>query len=403
MDSASGLTEPPRAPADERVLPPSLLAPRLARAILVVVFGCIYTVAFTHILAVSEGFVHVALSAAYILALLALQLFYFSRPGARPKPPAVYLALLAQVALVYLPLLEFKQYWVGLPGFLAGSTLLVLPPVLGWAAFGLVVASMGVIQSTLTHRMLDVTYTMVSTVITGLIVYGLTRLAGLVVELHAARGELARMAVAEERLRFARDLHDLLGYSLSAITLKSELTHRLVVRQPAKAQEQLSEVLDISRRALADVRSVASSYRELSLDAEAGSARSVLIAADVEVHLDFAHGELPVQVRTVLATVLREGVTNVLRHSKAERCEITVRQEGGQVRMDIVNDGVAPAPTEPALPGGSGIDNLSVRLAGLGGRLTAGVDPDGRFRLHATLPVSRQRPEPEPAAGPDPG
>jgi signal transduction histidine kinase len=150
------------------------------------------------------------------------------------------------------------------------------------------------------------------------------------------------------------------------------------------------------------VRSVASGYRELSLDAEAGSARSVLLAADVDAHIRFEHGELSAQVGTVLATVLREGVTNVLRHSKAERCEITVRQEDGRVRMDIVNDGVPPAPTEPGPHGGSGIDNLAVRVAALGGRLTAGVDPDGRFRLHAALPASRPRAEPEPEPEPEP-
>ena len=91
------------------------------------------------------------------------------------------------------------------------------------------------------------------------------------------------MAVAQERLRFARDLHDLLGYSLSAITLKSELTHRLVPKNPDKAQNELVEILDISRKALADVRAVASGYRELSLENESESARSLLLAADVAV------------------------------------------------------------------------------------------------------------------------
>jgi two-component system sensor histidine kinase DesK len=105
--------------------------------------------------------------------------------------------------------------------------------------------------------------------------------------------------------------------------------------------------------------------------------------------MDVDYGELPMRVRTVLATVLREGITNVLRHSKAEHCEITVRQEGSNVRIDIVNDGV-PAETDRAgLRGGSGIANLSARVAALDGRLTAGLDPDGRFRLHATAPVSR--------------
>ncbi|MGH8938570.1 MAG: sensor histidine kinase, partial [Actinomycetes bacterium] len=223
--------------------------------------------------------------------------------------------------------------------------------------------------------------------ITGLVVYGLTRLSNLVTELHAARNELAEMAVAQERLRFARDLHDLLGYSLSAITLKSELTHRLLYKNPDKAQDELAEILDISRRALADVRSVARGYRELSLDAEAASARSVLVAADVDVRMDLDYGELPSRIGTVLATVLREGITNVLRHSKAEQCEISVRQSDGKVWLDIVNDGVPQAITPRAQRGGSGIPNLSARVAALGGKLTTGLDPDGRFRLHAMAPV----------------
>jgi signal transduction histidine kinase len=138
------------------------------------------------------------------------------------------------------------------------------------------------------------------------------------------------------------------------------------------------------------VRSVASGYRELSLGAEAQSARSVLLAADVDVHMDVRYGRLPVLVGTMLATVLREGVTNMLRHSKAEWCEITVTQQGGQVSMEIVNDGVPSTPAEPVRNSGSGIMNLSARVASLGGQLTAGPDNAGRYRLHVTAPVSRR-------------
>lgn len=368
------------------------LAPRLARGILAAVFSGFCLVAFLHILYLPIAPIHVVLSAVYMIAMLSLQLFYFSRPLAQLHSPLGYLALLAQALLVYLPLLEFKQAWVGLPGFLAGSVLLVLPPTLGWISFGLVAASMAVVQGVFTGQPIDVAYTTVSTVISGLVVYGLTRLASLVTELHAAQNELAKMAVAQERLRFARDLHDLLGYSLSAITLKSELTHRLLAKHPARAQEELAEILDISRRALADVRAVASGYRELSLEAESESARSVLVAADIDVRMDVDYGNLPTRVRTVLATVLREGVTNVLRHSKAERCDITVRRTNGCVEIDIVNDGVPHEPLEHISAddsaGGSGIPNLSVRVGELGGRLNAGVDVDGKFRLHATAPVT---------------
>jgi two-component system, NarL family, sensor histidine kinase DesK len=389
MSDPSAASDQPLAVTTIQTAQLTRLAPRMAMAVLFVVFGGFYVVAFLHILYAAQGVRHVVLSAVYMVALVGLQLAYFSRPKARPHPPLSYLALLAQASLVYLPLLEFGQAWIGQPGFLAGSVLLALPPVLAWPAFAAIAASAATFQAIFTGSLLDVAYTTVTTVNVGLIVFGLTRLATLVGQLHDARTELAQMAVAQERLRFARDLHDLLGYSLSAITLKSELTHRLMLKQPERAQEELSEVLDISRRALADVRSVASGYRELSLDAEAQSVRSVLQAADVDAHMDIRYVQLPVLVSTLLATVLREGVTNMLRHSKAEWCEITVRQERGQVRMTIVNDGVPETPVDVSAGGGSGIQNLSARVASLGGRLSAGMDRDGRFRLQVTAPVSR--------------
>lgn len=368
-----------------------VLAPQLARGIVVVVLSGFCLVAFLHTLYVSDSPLTIALSTACLTTLLALQLFFFNRPVSELRSPVGYLAIVGQAALVYLPLLEFGQAWVALPGFLAGSVLLVLPARLAWPAYLLVIASLGAIQASFTHSFIDVAYTTVSGVVTSLVVYGLTRLASLVTMLHEAQNELAQMAVAQERLRFARDLHDLLGYSLSAITLKSELTHRLVLRHPERAQEELSEVLDISRRALADVRAVASGYRELSFATESESARSVLVAADIDVQMELEYDELPTRVRTVLATVLREGVTNVLRHSKAEHCEIIVRQTADTVTIDIINDGVPQIPIERSARGGSGIPNLSVRLAAVGGTLTAGVDPDGRYRLHADAPVTRRR------------
>jgi signal transduction histidine kinase len=203
--------------------------------------------------------------------------------------------------------------------------------------------------------------------------------------LRAARIQLAQVAVAEERLRFARDLHDLLGLSLSAITLKSELAHRLVTAAPERARGELTEILAISRLALADVRLVASGYRDLSLDEEFRTAESLLAAAEVDVRLDLKVGELPDQVGTLLATVLREGVTNVLRHSKGERCEITVEQQDQMVYLDIVNDGVTQTPD--LRTNGSGISNLSYRVALFGGELTAGLESDGRFRLRASVPA----------------
>jgi signal transduction histidine kinase len=129
----------------------------------------------------------------------------------------------------------------------------------------------------------------------------------------------------------------------------------------------------------------------------------MLAAADVRVRMEMLADELPTPVRTVLAVVLREGVTNVLRHSRVESCEIAMRRTDGGVCLDIVNDGVERAgESHPAADGGpearpvpaprdtspgSGIGNLSHRVTDLGGELTAGIEPDGRFRLRAIVPV----------------
>lgn len=371
----------------------SNMAPLLANTVLVTVFIGFCVMSSIGILSTSNPPITVALSLAYTVALLALQLAYFSRASYRPKPPWSYVALLAQACLVYLPLLQYGQAWVSRPGFLAGSVLLVLNASAAVPLFVLVVASMGWIQGQLSGSGADIAYTTVSTVITGLVVFGLSRLTKLVNELHAARNELAQLAVAKERLRFARDLHDLLGMSLSAITLKSELTSRLIADHPTKASEELAAILTVSRRALADVRSVASGYHRLSLNEECDSAESVLRTADVEVVLRREYDEMPAKVSTLLATVLREGVTNVLRHSKAERCDIVIAQESHSVRIEMVNDGAAREPGgDPYGTGGSGLRNLSERLAAACGELATEQLDDDRFRLVATIPLLESAP-----------
>ncbi|MFC3490654.1 sensor histidine kinase [Amycolatopsis roodepoortensis] len=335
----------------------------------------------------------IALIAGPITALVTLQLAYFARPNVRLRSRRSYALLFVQACLVFLPLIPLGHAWVSLPSLFAGTALLVLPPIAGWAAFAATVAGPVLIRIDSGAGFLDAFNTFASQVNTGLMVFGLIWLTRLVTELGETRKRLAEVAVAEERLRFARDLHDLLGMSLSAIALKSELTSRIMDIDTTRASDELLEILGLTRQALTDVRSVASGYRELSLDKESRSAQAVLTAADVQVRLEMEHGDLPAPVRTVLAVVLRESVTNVLRHSKVERCEIAVRRVGNGVALDIVNDGVENGrPQNPDKPArvevaGSGITNMSDRVAGLGGELTAGVEADGRFRLRAVVPV----------------
>jgi two-component system sensor histidine kinase DesK len=296
------------------------------------------------------------------------------------------LTLTLQAALTFLPFLWFGITWGSMGGILGASILLMLAAPLSWILFTLVVVVIGGYSFAIHLPFVTDLYTPLTTVLTGLVLYGLTRLTDLVYEVQSARAELARMAVAQERLRFSRDVHDLLGYSLSAITLKCELIHRLVVANPERAREEVTSVLEVSRQALADARLVARSYREMSLADEAESAATVLAAADIRATLDIRCGRLHPAVDTALATTLREGVTNVLRHSKAVSCAITAYREDNTVRLTLVNDGVVVKDRFHG-PGGSGLDNLRTRLGTVGGRLTAAALADGRFRLVAEAPV----------------
>jgi two-component system sensor histidine kinase DesK len=228
----------------------------------------------------------------------------------------------------------------------------------------------------------------------GLDMLGGVRLFGVIRELQAARRDLARLAVAEERLRLARDLHDLLGRHLSMIALKSELAERLVEGDPLQARHEMREVEQVARQTLREVREAVAGYRHPTLQSELESAQQLLEAAGIEHQLELAALKLPPVLDAVLAWVVREGVTNVVRHSRARRCRIQVTHVERWVRIEVTNDDrklsqQGPTPlTKPA--SGSGLVSLAERVAAQGGHLEA--DPwlsDGitGFRLLVELPV----------------
>jgi len=367
------------------------LAPRMARLVALTVFVTITAIAVVRVIGAHMSVYGEVLGGVCVVVLLAMQMFWMSRWAAELPAKYRYAALFAEACLVYLPIIQFKQAWQGQPGFLVGALLIALPPLFGWIGSGLVVISLGFMQAALTGAALDIAYIALATILTGVVSYVMAWFVALVNQMQSAREELAELAVARERMRFTRDLHDLLGFNLSAITLKTELALRLVQNQPARARDELVEILQISRQALTDVRAVTRSYREMSLADECESARLVLAAAEVRVQMELNYRELPIRVSTVLATVLREGITNLLRHSKAESCEIFVRQVGALVSFDMRNDGastVAHDPRQDGYPGGSGLRNLSARVAELGGELTAERQRGNEFRLYATIPLA---------------
>lgn len=366
------------------------LAPRIALAILLVALGSVLAAATLHLLAVQQNLLQLVVGTAALLGMFGSQVVLSAPRRVRLEHRHQYAILCMQALLTYPPILLLGTAWVGLTGFLAGSILLTLRAPWSWLISALaVVSTMGLTTAWSHMALLDIAYIGVSTVMVASVVYGLTALTEMVLRLRSAQQEIARLAVEQERLRFARDLHDLLGYSLSAITLRSELTMRLLDHHPARAREELSTVLDISRQALADTRQVARSYRHMSFSTELASACSVFGAAGIDAEVDCVLSELPDAVGTVLATVLREGITNVLRHSSVQRCRISAKESGeGRVVLSVVNDGVAGVSDRPSShDGGSGIGNLSTRVRAVGGGLTAGVRADGCFHLVAEVPL----------------
>lgn len=387
--------------AAERSLP----APRLARAITVFALCWYGVVCVLNIRYATEDLWRTAGAAALVVVLFGIQLTH-TLPTARAWPPRRrYLTLGVQAVLTYLPFLLYGLNWGSMAGPLAASVLLMLPHRAGWTLFGVIVATTLAISMVTTDNEFMIAYFTGSTVLAAIVIWGMTRLAELVSEVHASRRQVARMAVTQERLRFSRDLHDLLGYSLSSITLKSELTYRLIATRPNRAREEVGEVLKISRRALADARLVAHGYREMSLVEEGDSAAEILAAADIEADLRLDCGQLHPMVDTVMATVLREGVTNILRHSKAQHCTVTAKVDGGTVELTLVNDGVDRRPSAVPRSGrhaderSTGLQNLRERLTAVKGELTAEVREDGRYRLTATAPLVPPAAQGEEAGG----
>ncbi|WP_433468576.1 sensor histidine kinase [Spirillospora sp. CA-128828] len=202
-------------------------------------------------------------------------------------------------------------------------------------------------------------------------------------ESHAARDAMARLAVTEERLRFSRDLHDLLGHSLSLIAVKSELAMRTAHDDPDRAHAEMADVQRAARTALREVRAAVRGYRAVELDAELAGVRAVLEAAGVRCEIgEFPDGPPP-EVRSVLAWVIREGATNVIKHSEARHCAITLTLYGDSVVMEMRNDGVRGAETAA----GSGLTGLTERVAVLGGEISAGRHGRDGFLLRATVPL----------------
>ena len=203
--------------------------------------------------------------------------------------------------------------------------------------------------------------------------------------LRKANEEIEHLAKVAERERIARDLHDVLGHTLSVITLKSELAGKLIDRDPEQARKEIREVEETSRQALSDVRDAIRGYRAKGLAAELAQAKATLETAGVNVQCDAATTlQIPAMQESVLSLAVREGVTNVVRHARASNCRLRVEQQNGSCRLEIQDDGQGFVTME-----GNGLRGMRERVEMLGGRLER--KNESGTRLVITLPLKELR------------
>jgi two-component system, NarL family, sensor histidine kinase DesK len=280
--------------------------------------------------------------------------------------------------------------------------------VLGQPPYGRAQAVRGVLAvcacylffSWLTHDDIsDFLAVLLPVLLVGLAMIGFRMQIELMHELAEARGTVAKLAANEERLRLARDMHDLTGQSLSMITLKSELAaKRLGKLEPSAERDtvlgDLGDIGRVSRQTLHDIREAVSGYRRPTLAIEEITARNALEAAGIQLDddpgLTLRSGTFDADAEAVLAWCLREAVTNVIRHSGAKACRIRLIQHPRELSLEISDDGRGPTSQDASQPSGAGLRGMSERLSAQGGRLSLGAaDPTSGqgFKLTATVPV----------------
>lgn len=324
------------------------------------------------------------------LALGALQLRHSLAAARGQRPRAWPATLLAMAVLAYLPL-PWWPSWVDAQYLLMASALMVLRGRTRVAVFAAMALFAGgwvnVVLGTLEVAPVDlvrdvqvaITYAAVP-----LLLFAAIRLVRLLEELQANRAELADLAVRRERLRLSRDLHDLLGQSLSAVSLKGELALRLLPTDPDGARGEVMGLTTLARDTLHGMRAVTRDEHAVSLRAETDGAAALLTAAGIDITVDLDRVALSPAVDEVFGWAVREAVTNILRHSDARSCSIDARIENGATRLEIRNDGAHASVLDSG--DGSGLAGLTARAERLSGSVTAEHTHPDRFQLTVELP-----------------
>ncbi|MBO0872288.1 MAG: sensor histidine kinase [Pseudonocardia sp.] len=313
---------------------------------------------------------------------VAYLMVWWAAVGWAPPGRIALVAALFVLGIGYL-LVESPPGTPGVMGYALSASVMLLPlRAARWIGLGCI--ALCPLGTWLVSGQVDTQSTLVLALIT-VTTLSLSRLVRTVGKLRAARSEIRQLAVADERARLARDLHDVLGHSLTTITVKTSLSRRLL-ESDAPAERVLAEIRDtedLSRRALADIRATVSGERRMSLAAELVSARAALRAAGIEADLPRAVDDVPRRLEETLAYVLREGVTNVIRHSGASRCTVRLAARW----LEVSDDGPGgQARSAEAAARGNGLAGLAERMAAVHGTLSAAPLATGGYRLRAEVP-----------------
>ncbi|WP_426513574.1 sensor histidine kinase [Dactylosporangium sp. McL0621] len=361
---------------------PEIVAPRLAQVVVTVLicayFGLIAVDLVVSARSAAAAVAGLAVLAAHAGLLVPTMLGTTRRSG---------WLLCAQVVLTYLPVAlwpEVPTLW-GLSVFLAGSCLVRLRPPYSWLCYAAVSVSTLPLSWAYDQSVRAQVYTLLTVAAVGFLLYAMAWLHRLATDLPVTEARLAAIEVARERRRLLNDAHDVLGFRLSALVLKIELARRGDGR---RAEEELAEARAHARAALAEARLLTAERPELSFTAECAAAGALLSAAGIEFDAPRDAPTLPREVDLVLATVLREAATNVVRHSTARRCSIALTVDRRAVRLVVANDGAATATATANPVPGTGLASLTGRVAALGGTLGATND-GGVFTLDVRVPARR--------------
>ena len=331
-------------------------------------------------------------AAAGLILLGAIHVLYWWRPWpSRQRRAVAAVAGMVVINFVLLNLLGLAEPLLWLyPALIAGAGLRVRAAAVGVGLTALAAAAPIALEGRLIHPVDAVQPTdalgpshsiLLSIVLAGLGMTAVRQLIALNAELHATRAELADLAVAGERERLARELHDLLGRTLSLIAVKAELASRLSAKGDRSADAELADVQRLARQAVRDVREAVAGGHAPSVDAELAAAEAALRSVGIKVSVDNTAASIDPAHETTIAWALREAVTNVVKHSGARTCRIALDAADGSTTLDVDDDGRGPVGEGT----GTGLDGLADRIHALGGILEVGPNDGCGFRLRVRL------------------